>query len=158
MEQLRTPSEIQIQRQIWETIWKEYKDARRLLFHVPNESTYNNSQQASSGVIPGVPDMLFAWAGITWYIELKDDAGRISDSQKIFHSNLDRQGIKVWVFYSAIPAICFIRDIINGLSIVEITSAYCEYISPFSNGDQYETILADVQEKKKKARARRAGK
>lgn len=158
MEQLRTPSEIQIQKEIWLTIWNTFKDARRLLFHVPNESTYNNSQQASSGVIPGVPDMLFAWAKITWYIELKDDAGRISDSQKIFHSNLDRQGIKVYVFYSAAPAIEFCSDIILGMTPEEAEVKYLAYISPFSRGDQYETILAEVQEKKKKSRARRAGK
>lgn len=151
----RSPSEIQIQREIWETIWKDHPQARRLLFHVPNESTYNNSQQASSGVIPGVPDLLFIWQGLTWYIELKDDEGKLSDSQAVFHSLLDTQDVKVYVFYSAAPAIEFIKAIINDMLIHEAMIRYKAYISPYSDGSKYEFYLSEQQRKKQAARARK---
>lgn len=155
MEQLRSPSEIQIQREIWETIWKRHPEARRLLFHVPNESTYNNSQQASSGVIPGVPDMLFVWRGFTWYFELKDDTGRLSDYQKVFHAQLATQGVDVYVFYSAKPCIEMIENIICGMTG---SSVWNNYKSPFSKAELYPVLLSELQAKKQKARIKRAGK
>ncbi len=158
MEPLRTPTEIQIQRTIWETIWKNFKEARRLLFHVPNESTFNNSQQASSGVIPGVPDLLFVWGGLTWYIELKDDRGVISDSQKIFHAQLKTQGVDVFVFYEAALCIDFITSIIHGYTKEDVAFMFSSSISPYSDASKYEFYLSEQQRKKKAARERKANK
>lgn len=158
MEQLRSKTEIQIQREIWETIWKKYPQARRLLFHVPNESTYNNSQQASSGVIPGVPDLMFAWDGVTYYIELKDDEGRVSDYQKTFHSKLATQGILVWVFYESAPCIDFLSDIIEGATSRDLYALFNEYISPYSDATKADYYLSEQQRRKQEARAKRLAK
>lgn len=153
--QERTVTEIQIQAEIWTEIWKRHIAARRMLFHVPNESTYNNSQQASSGVIPGVPDLMFAWCGITWYIELKDDEGRVSDAQKVFHSQLDNQKIKVYVFYSAAPAIDFLEAIILGMSPALAVVSFASFVSPFSDGSKYDYYLSEWQRKKKARRGKK---
>jgi len=158
MEQQRSKTEIQIQAEIWKTIWKEFPETRRLLFHVPNESTYDDSQQASSGVIPGVPDLLFAWRGFTWYIELKDDTGRISDAQKVFHANLDRQGIKTWLFFNSLDCIVFLRNVIPGADQSYMVKLMPEHISPYSDGSKYDFYLSEWQRKKQEARARKAAK
>lgn len=151
MNETRTPTEIQIQAEIWLTIWKEFPDFRRMLFHVPNESSYNNSQQASSGVIPGVPDMILAAHGRTWYIELKDDTGVISDAQKVFHAMLKKQGYVVYVFYEAPGCIEMIREILN--DVINVND-WAGRVSPFSNASMYETYLDDMKRKKKERRER----
>lgn len=155
--ELRSLNELQIQRLCWETIWKAYPEARRLFFHVPNEAAYDNSQQASSGVVPGVPDMLFAWNKNTWYIELKDEDGKVGRSQKVFHSQLDRQGIKTYLFYNAEDCIKFLVCLIDHKLQPDVAEKiFAEFISPFSNGEMYETYLAEEKAAKLKAKEQKA--
>lgn len=160
MDELRSLSEIQIQSDGWRKIWKDFPEARRCLFHVPNESTYNNSQQSSSGVIPGIQDMIFVWGGRTWYIELKDATGVISDAQKVIHSLWKRQGFDTYVFYNEVDFYGFIRDIIvwpPTLTLVKnaVESIWADFVSPYSTdapGKDYEHYLKLYQDKKKTAR------
>lgn len=155
----KLPSELQIQGEIYTTLWNEEKEARRCLFHVPNETTFDNGQQASSGVIPGIVDLIFVWDGRTWYIELKDDRGVISRSQKVIHALWKVQGYDTYVFYNASDCIAFIKFIIaqkgkafslHGLALFD------SFISPFSKAEKYEEYLAELQAWKKTNREKRA--
>jgi hypothetical protein len=150
-EPFRSPSELQIQAEIYKTTWAQLPQIRRLLFHVPNESTYNNGQQASSGVIPGTPDLFLLWAGRCIPIELKDQNGRCSKIQKTLHSLYHRNGFTVFLFNDATECISFIRKIVEE-SYDLAFSAFSDRISPYADGSKYEEYLKDWQESKKARR------
>lgn len=78
-------SEEKIQSNCFLWFWNTYPEYRGLLFHVPNGGK-RNSREANKlkamGVVPGIPDLLFLWKGITYYIEMKNATGELSPDQK----------------------------------------------------------------------------
>jgi hypothetical protein len=81
-------SEIQLQAECWQWAWNTYPDTRRLLFHVPNggsRSKIEGMQLKASGVVPGIPDLLFLWHGRLYSFELKTLTGTVSDDQALVH-------------------------------------------------------------------------
>lgn len=93
-------SEIQIQSECFQWAWNTYPQTRKLLFHVPNggkRTTVEAMQLKASGVIAGVPDMLFLWKGKWHAFEFKDDTGVLSKAQKELHSIWMHHGQQVHI-------------------------------------------------------------
>ncbi|WP_411973360.1 VRR-NUC domain-containing protein [Sphingobacterium sp. Lzh-3] len=96
-------SEIQIQTEMFQWAWNTYPQTRRLLFHVPNggnRSAREGMQFKASGVIAGVPDLLFIWNGQTYGFEVKTLTGTVSKVQSDLHSIWEANGISVKVVRS----------------------------------------------------------
>lgn len=80
--------------------WNTYPQTRRLLFHVPNggnRSAREGMQFKASGVIAGVPDLIFIWGGKTYGFEVKTLTGTVSKVQSDLHSIWEANGITVKV-------------------------------------------------------------
>lgn len=93
-------SEIQIQTEMFQWAWNTYPQTRRLLFHVPNggnRSAREGMQFKASGVIAGVPDLLFIWNGQTYGFEVKTLTGTVSKVQSDLHAIWEANGISVKV-------------------------------------------------------------
>ncbi len=93
-------SEIQIQTEMFQWAWNTYPQTRRLLFHVPNggnRSAREGMQFKASGVIAGVPDLLFIWNGQTYGFEVKTQSGTVSKVQSDLHAIWKANGISVKV-------------------------------------------------------------
>lgn len=96
-------SELQLQAQCFQWAWNNYPETRRLLFAVPNGGTRDvreAQQLKASGVVPGIPDLLFFWRSRLHAFELKTERGVLSDNQAIVHVQ--------WGFNGCTPHI--IRD------------------------------------------------
>jgi|SRR5690606_5516139 len=93
-------SEIKIQAACYQWAWNTHHQSRRCLFHVPNGGSRNKieaMQLKASGVIAGIPDLLFVWGGAVHAFELKTSAGTVSDEQKKVHAAWLAQGVKVHI-------------------------------------------------------------
>lgn len=109
-------TEARIQQEAFMKIWNEMPETRLCLFHVPNGMNIDARQGAkfkAQGVISGVPDLVFVWAGKTHYIELKTASGVLSKNQKSLHAKWAEQGIKVHVMRSAEQIISFVREVVS---------------------------------------------
>lgn len=96
-------SEIQIQAEMFQWAWNACPQTRRLLFHVPNggnRSAREGMQFKASGVIAGVPDLLFIWQGSTYGFEVKTNSGELSKVQSDLHKTWMDNGITVFVVRS----------------------------------------------------------
>lgn len=85
-------------------IWNKLPETRLCLFHVPNGMNSDARQGAkfkAQGVIAGVPDLVFVWAGKTHYIEVKTANGYLSPAQKKLHAKWSEQGVIVHVCRSS---------------------------------------------------------
>lgn len=58
------------------------------------------SQLKASGVVAGIPDMLFVWRGKVYAYEFKDGKGRVSDAQAVVHQAWQKQGVKTEIIRS----------------------------------------------------------
>lgn len=99
----QTLSEIQIQAQCFSWLWNSYPETRRCFFHVPNggkRSPIEAAQLKASGVVAGIPDMLFVWKGNMHAFEFKDDKGRVSEAQVLVHQAWTLQGFKTEIVRS----------------------------------------------------------
>lgn len=96
-------TEIQLQSQIFQWAWNTHPETRRLLFAVPNGGYRNKieaTQLKASGMVAGIPDMLFVWKGRVHAFELKTASGILSPAQSEVH--------KVWNPHCSVHVI---RDI-----------------------------------------------
>lgn len=113
-----TLSEARIQANIFQYIWNNYPETRRLFFHIPNggkRPIVEASHFKAMGVIAGIPDMFLAiprkdYAG--YFIEVKKEGENPTDQQKEIHERLRYAGYKVECFDN--DKIC-IESIINYL-------------------------------------------
>jgi len=110
-------SEGKIQQEAILHIWNRLPETRLCLFHVPNGMFTNAREGAkfkAQGVIAGVPDLVFIWAGKTHYIEVKTEKGNLSKPQIELHQKWAEQGVVVNVFRSSQEIINFISQIVQG--------------------------------------------
>jgi len=108
-------TEAKIQQEAIMKIWNEMPETRLCLFHVPNGMNIDARQGAkfkAQGVISGVPDLVFVWAGKTHYIEVKTPTGYLSKNQKALHAKWSEQGIDVKVFRSSEEIVDFIAKLV----------------------------------------------
>ncbi len=118
-------SEIQIQAKVFKEIWNTYPETRNMLFHVPNGGSRNKiegMQLKASGVIAGIPDILFIWNCILYAIEIKTTSGVLSDVQKKIHQIWRTNGINTYICYGYDETLKIITDIINGRNM---ETRYC---------------------------------
>lgn len=96
-------SETQIQAEAFQAAWNLYPETRRCIFHVPNGGSRNKiegMQLKASGVIAGIPDVLFIWQGTIHAFEFKTEKGTISPDQSKVHKAWLSQGVKVHIVRS----------------------------------------------------------
>lgn len=69
--------------------------------HVNNNprSARDGARLKAKGMIAGVPDMVYAYRGLTFWHEVKTKKGRLSPEQKQFHKRLEDAGHLVIVTY-----------------------------------------------------------
>ena len=64
---------------------------------------------------PGVPDrIVITPGGRTWYVELKNERGRLSAVQKWQHEQLRRRGAQVRTLKSIEQVIAFVEEVLPG--------------------------------------------
>lgn len=96
-------SEIQLQAKIFQYVWNQYPATRGLFFHVPNggyRSKIEASQMKASGVIAGIPDLIFMHNGQTYGFELKTEDGKVSPVQERIHKTWRDNNTPVFVIRS----------------------------------------------------------
>lgn len=93
-----TTSELQLQAACFQWAWNTRPETRRLLFHVPNggkRSKVEASWLKGSGVVSGIPDLVFVWRGHAYGFELKSEKGVVSDAQQAVHKAWQGQLIPI---------------------------------------------------------------
>lgn len=101
--------------------WAQMQSRRRpelkLLFHIPNGGSRNKIEAArlkAQGVKPGVPDLFLPVARGVWFglfIELKrQKGGRVSDQQRRWIEELERQGYRAEIACGWREAAAIISD------------------------------------------------
>lgn len=151
-------TEIELQRDIFIDCWNKLPETRFKLFHVVNEgkrSVILTSQLLASGMIPGIPDLLFLWAGVTYYFELKAGDNDLSTSQRVVHAAFDKEGMKVFIIRDKKHAFDIIKFIIENWDKYEnfqlyLFKCFSEYVSYASQENLYELYLAQYNSRKKK--------
>lgn len=93
-------TEHSIQTKIFQTVWNLFPKYRRQLFAVPNGGKRNlieASRLKQSGTIAGIPDLIFCLNGKTFFFELKNEKGKLSDNQKIVIAKFIQNEFPVYV-------------------------------------------------------------
>jgi hypothetical protein len=109
-------TESKIQQDAIMEIWNKLPETRLCLFHVPNGMFTNAREGAkfkAQGVIAGVPDLVFVWAGKTHYIEVKTAKGVLSPQQKALHQKWAEQGVIVNVVRSSEEIIAIVAELVQ---------------------------------------------
>lgn len=116
MESNKNKSEDQIQAAFFKKSWEHLPQTRRLLFSVPNGGTRNMLEAMkfkATGLISGIPDMLFVWKGMVYGLEFKTATGRTSKDQDKVHEVWQSNGITVKIFRDADNAFNYIKSIVD---------------------------------------------
>lgn len=114
-------AEIKLQSNCFQWAWNEMPMTRRLLFHVPNggnRSRIEASQLKASGVVAGVPDLLFIWHGRVYAFELKTEIGVVRPEQKSLHEAWAKQGVSVVIIRTFEDFQKIIRHIVGGGQVI----------------------------------------
>lgn len=88
----------------------------KLLYHIPNErkcTPVQGKQLKLQGVRSGIPDLHLPVSKNGYnslYIEMKSESGRVSDEQKWWLSELEKQGSKCVVCYGWEQAVATLED------------------------------------------------
>lgn len=70
-------------------------------------------QLKASGVVAGIPDLLFVWGGKMYAFEFKTDTGLLSTEQKKVHTVWAVQGVDVYIIRDEEAFIRLIHNIIS---------------------------------------------
>lgn len=111
----KTQSEDQIQSKFFIQAYNQYPQIRGLLFSVPNGGSRNAIEAMkfkSTGLTPGVPDMILLWDGKVYGFEFKSATGRLSEAQVKIHLTWAKAGVQVFVFRSDSEALLQLQSII----------------------------------------------
>ena len=117
-----TPTESQIQQAVFE--WTEAMSRKypelKLMYHIPNGNKRDKIEAAHlkrQGVRAGVPDLCLPVASGRYhglYLELKSERGRLQDSQRVWISDLNKQGYAAYVCYGFDEAKTAIEKYLRG--------------------------------------------
>lgn len=109
-------TESKIQQDLITQFNNTYPELRGLLFSVPNGG-YRSKREANKlrheGMTAGIPDLIFAYDGMCYFIEMKTETGVLSDEQKGIIRKLEEQGFIVLVCRSAEKAMDIITYVIE---------------------------------------------
>ena len=84
--------------------WARTCAPQAICFSVPNGGFRSKPEAALlkwTGVLAGVPDLCVLYKGLSHFIEVKTDTGRVSLEQRAFFARLDTQGIS-WTVANSI--------------------------------------------------------
>ncbi len=87
-------------------------DPRYAIFSVPNEAGYKNKQFVSTGLLPGVSDVIAVLPGKVLFLEFKTATGRQSEKQKDFEEIVTNLGHDYFIIRSFEDFICVIEKFI----------------------------------------------
>lgn len=75
--------------------------------HINNNprSPRDGARLKAKGMIKGVPDMVYAYRGLTFWHEIKTEKGKLSPAQKEFHKRLEEAQHQVIITYGLDDAI-----------------------------------------------------
>lgn len=107
--------EIQLQTKIFQHFWNKYPQTRRCIFHIPNGGKRNRieaTHMKASGVVAGIPDLILAWKGKIYGIELKTKTGIHSENQLKVKQSWDVNGNPYITFNNFDDCVSFIEKII----------------------------------------------
>jgi len=104
-------SEAQIQAACVTWLWNTYPLTRGLFFAVNNNSEHvaRAMNRKAVGLVAGVSDTIFLWAGEAYLIEFKTPAGRQSAKQKEWQNKVVAAGF----WYYIIRSLEEFQDLIN---------------------------------------------
>jgi hypothetical protein len=107
-------SEDRIQQECYLWFHNTYPKLRGLLFAVPNggsRSMIEAKKFKLTGVVSGVSDMLFMYAGKTYCLELKTEKGYQSKKQVIWQETITKNGF----LYFIVRDLSLFKDIIESI-------------------------------------------
>lgn len=110
-------NEDQIQSKFFIKAYNTYPQIRGLLFSVPNGGSRDQREAMkfkSTGLTPGIPDMILLWGGKIYGFEFKSQTGRLSEAQVKIHTIWQGAGVQVFVFRSDSEALVQLQSIIFG--------------------------------------------
>ena len=87
-------------------------DPRYCIFSVPNEAGYKNKQFVSTGLLPGVSDVIVVLPGKVLFLEFKTATGRQSEKQKDFEEIVTNLGHDYFIVRNFEGFICVIEKFI----------------------------------------------
>ena len=111
-------SEDRIQQEIYVEFNNKYPNLRGCLFHVPNGGTRDKREAQKlkyMGVYPGVSDLIFLFDAKCYLIELKNEIGTQSPSQKDWESTVKKQGFEYVIFRTSEETLEYIDNIIKSI-------------------------------------------
>ncbi|WP_183560628.1 VRR-NUC domain-containing protein [Mucilaginibacter sp. SP1R1] len=142
-------SEAKIQQDAFTEIRNRYPQTYGLFFHVPNGGMRDALTAAflkGAGVVRGIPDLFFLWAGNVYLIEVKTPTGFCSTDQKLIHSVHASQGFKTYIFTSSHDIVSFVSTVIEGGELV----GFDLFISPFADAGLVPKYKAELREERMK--------
>lgn len=110
-------TEIQLQAKCYQDFWNKYPQYRRLLFSVPNggkRTKVEAMQLQASGLVAGIPDMLFIYNFTVYPLEFKTPTGVLSPEQKTVHKAFQSQGINTFIIRTEAQFWGVMGEILNG--------------------------------------------
>jgi len=125
-------SEDQLQAFIYKRFWNSLPQYRRQLFAVPNGGTRHvieANKFKATGLVAGIPDLVFFSENTLIFFELKREKGRLEDSQKLLKVIIN--GLKIPYFLIRTPdqffyALFFTlmqRDLLNKEDSIKLMKA-----------------------------------
>lgn len=96
-------TEDQVQNECVKWFRNTYLKKRNQLFSVPNGGKRNfieATKLKATGLVAGIPDLIFVNAGKTIFFELKTEKGVLSDKQKLIHYTFLNEGFPVYLIRS----------------------------------------------------------
>ena len=147
-------SESKIQQIAITEVRNRYPATYGLLFHVPNgglRDPRTASILTGQGVVPGIQDLFFLWAGKFYLIEVKDAKGQVSPAQKVIHAQHKLHGIDTYVFRTSEQIIDFVGHIVLGQDI----GAFTFFISPYSNAERLQQYKEEYREYRMKGKGKK---
>ncbi len=125
-------SEDQLQAFIYKTFWNKCPLYRRRLFSVPNGGSRHQleaNKLKSTGLVPGVPDLIFFSKDLLVFFELKKEKGKLSKNQVILKKVINGQKVPYFLvrtpdqFFYAIFFILMTRNKLNKQDSVKLMRA-----------------------------------
>lgn len=93
-------SEDQLQAKCYQHFHNTFPEQRGLFFSVPNGGFRNKIEAMklkSTGLVSGIPDLIYIYKSVPFGIEMKTETGDTSDAQKRIHAIWEANGIKVYI-------------------------------------------------------------
>lgn len=106
-------SESKIQSSCVRWLWNNKPETRGLFFEINNNplNAVDGANRNAMGMVKGVADTCFLWAGKPWFIEFKDEEGRQTKDQKTWEAKVSQVGIN----YFIIRDLCSFQELIHNI-------------------------------------------